>query len=970
MKRKHLIALGLAIVVVIGLVTSAFVLLYKPKAKINDLTSEDAQDKSSSFSMDNNECSAVISPTVNVYEGEEASQINSSIKSVTASNEGIVVKTTKNKTALSDLGTNDIFFLEGSQDTAFEQTFIGKIESKNEQDNEITYIIGTPTFDEVFDVLQFDHSEVLTNDKISEIETVEGVVVTQKDSLKDDFGNAQTQTVSSNSNPEVSYLSYNPDQKPLASPTIDKSLNLENDSLIFDFNIDLLDTFGFETKSNSEFKDVYTLQESNRIKVYRTDTGFCYHRDNCPCVSKSKFEMTLTEANLEGFDPCYLCNPPVTQTDPGVFTFDASLDLTGKVGIESIDFGACLNWDIENGDGLEDLSTYVNGNFVGEASIKAGFKCELGGRTTTITLPFGVGHFQGLDEKLFPLAFIGYNAYLTPVSAESNDGIRLATSSVPLTIGIIVYVDAYGSLSLSSSIEMNCNYNFTYTNDIVTNGNVRFDQNLNDDFNAEFKLITELKGDADAHFGISGMVYIFNLNVLEVAIARIGAEAEGMLKLQYSKDLVNGDSESSFDSDFYMRIYYKLFSINLRMRCKINTLLGLIDVSAEAKYDYTAKDETLKEWGIKGTTQFVDSKMSYTSVTAKDSKSLYYIDTNGQLIKETGKYREPLYTEPFFIICGIDETYIYLLSVSSEGDGYDVYRVHKNRGTSKRIISSLANFLMFDKSNIYYSSTFDKTVVTKFNREDLSEKYFIDSSDEIVLMTKQYDGNYYLVTQSTNFFDRLFGGGNRCRLYNASGEELKDYGENVDVKNYLFQKQNNSYYSAARMTSGGFLRSTAAEIYWSSLGRDNYVRAESVSGWNYTSKGILVTQNIPVEELPPEKVDENNNPIPIPKFRMVIYGASNGSTINVQDVFSNQAMFTLCQSKNGRWYYFDQTDKELILYSLSENFSQKEIEKVFPREELPCNLSECSMTNVDNTLYFYTIKDNKYSQVLYRYNIT
>lgn len=110
------------------------------------------------------------------------------------------------------------------------------------------------------------------------------------------------------------------------------------EGLLFDYNIDLLEAFGLDKNSSPDFQEKYDVTESERIqdvKVYRTTTGICYHRETCPCVGRSKFEMTLTEAADEGFEPCLLCNPPLL-TDGGVSNFDAKLELEGKVGLESI----------------------------------------------------------------------------------------------------------------------------------------------------------------------------------------------------------------------------------------------------------------------------------------------------------------------------------------------------------------------------------------------------------------------------------------------------------------------------------------------------------------------------------------------------------------------------------------------------------------------------------------------------------
>lgn len=44
--------------------------------------------------------------------------------------------------------------------------------------------------------------------------------------------------------------------------------------------------------------------------VYITDTGTKYHVDGCQHLSNSKHEISLTEALVEGYEPCTVCQAP------------------------------------------------------------------------------------------------------------------------------------------------------------------------------------------------------------------------------------------------------------------------------------------------------------------------------------------------------------------------------------------------------------------------------------------------------------------------------------------------------------------------------------------------------------------------------------------------------------------------------------------------------------------------------------
>jgi len=50
--------------------------------------------------------------------------------------------------------------------------------------------------------------------------------------------------------------------------------------------------------------------------LYITKTGTKYHRDGCRYLSKSKIPTTLANATAQGYTPCSVCNPPVSNFAP------------------------------------------------------------------------------------------------------------------------------------------------------------------------------------------------------------------------------------------------------------------------------------------------------------------------------------------------------------------------------------------------------------------------------------------------------------------------------------------------------------------------------------------------------------------------------------------------------------------------------------------------------------------------------
>ena len=943
---KWVISIVLVCSILLGSGAGYFALSYQVQPVINDYTQTVKQDQNPGSDEhtegSGDDAAAVLSSSVKMFTGDSASQINAAIDNVQATNAGLYFDV-EDGTAFEDLGIGDIFYLEGSESSPLGETYIGRITNISDQSGGATYLIEAPMVDEVFDVLRFDYEQVLTTENITDIETLDGVNVTKTDSLSSYFTN-----VSSTFDNEAEVLPLKSDASVV--PLADAS---GTEGLLFDYNIDLLEAFGLDKNSSPDFQEKYDVTESERIqdvKVYRTTTGICYHRETCPCVGRSKFEMTLTEAADEGFEPCLLCNPPLL-TDGGVSNFDAQLELEGKVGLESIDFGLDYDWDILNGEGLENLSISADGNFLAEAKLNANFEYELSGRTTTLSLPFNTLKLQGLKEKMFPIAFIGFNGSVTPV-VSGNESIRMLTGAVPMTIGVIVYVDLSGNVSIGASAYFSYSQSFQYHNDVVKNGEWTFEQTVETEPSFKAGLEAEVSGDADVHLGCSLSLYVFNLNVVELAAAKVGAEAEGTVKLEYSTDTQN-KSENEISGSYYMRLYYKLLELNVKLKTKVK-IWSLVNLSSTIDYSYIYLDKTIAEWGLKSPTRFQSGIMSYTAMTAQDANAIYYKDTDGKLIREAEGYRTVLFDRDFFSICGIDESYLYLL-IPNENGVYDIYRVALDgSGANKKIAEDISNCLTIDETYIYYVTDFDTTTICRLNREYLKEDTFATFSDDVKYMAAQ-DADFYVVTEEGGTLASLFGGTSRCYLLNRSGDIIGDYGTNPEIKNY-YLSDNGSYYQAARMVSSGYLRSTASEIHWMSKGKDTTVLAEGISGWNAKKDiGIFTTLN--------------NNGTGKAPYKIVLYRAADGSRKDVTEVNSNQAFFTLCQSSGGEWYFFDQTDTELTLYVMDANFNSKKAIKTFSLSEIPYDLSDCSMTIMNKRIYFYTMPDSKTSKVLYRYDL-
>ena len=949
-KLKAVIAVVLVITLAVSGIGGYVFLFYQPRPVVNDYTAQEATDSGGEAGDhaggDDTPNTAVFSSGVEFFEEADTDKINASIRDYELTNKGLIVHIDKG-TAMDDLGVGDIFFLEGDASTPLGETYIGKIVSVSEDENGMAYLLDDPRVDEVFDVLDFELSEALTADKLSSIDTVEGVTVRTVDSLDPYFLGAGK----SNSGYQVVKLGSSGSGGTVTSLG---SLN-DNGELLIEIELDLLKALGLSEEDASQYQEKYEYQEGERVKVYRNSTGKRYHNKGCSYVALSRHEISLADAVKQNYTPCTKCKPPLLADDEGIYEFKPELTLTGRIGLENIACDVIFDWDILEGKGVENLGFHVNGNYLAEVELKSDLEWEWSGRDTVVTLPLNVLKVQGLKEKMVPVAFLGYNFTntFTVHGKDKNDQIRDKTALMPLTLALAVYVDMSGKISLSGTAVFNYKEQFDHKLDICRNGEWVWENDYTSgEPTTELRTEVELSGDADVHAGVSVLVYVFNLNPVDVAIAKFGAEAEGTVKVSYSSKM--GINDEPISASYHVRTYLKLLDAVVKLKVAINA--GPAKVNAAVNLTFTALDITLFECGAKTQTRYNGSEMSYSVVTAQDGEYEYYKDSNGNLIKEKDGFTTTLYSDDFFAICGIDESYIYLLRNSSEVSGaHDIYRVSIERSTSKKIAEGVTNCLMMDENYIYYVTDFDEKTVYRLDRNSLKEESFYHADDPIRYMKPQDDG-YYVVTEDSDLFSWFFGVDYNYILLDSKGNPAENYGENPTVYNMALGR-NKGYYQAAKIISSGYLRNTAEEVYWLSLSKASHVKVEGISGWHSTNEGIFTTVN---------NDGESGSGAP---YSIVLYRAQDGTQVPVTDVHSNQAFFTLCQSSLGDWYFFDETEDSLVLYTMKKDFSNKTVVNSISLAERPYSLSTCGTTIMNNRIYFYTIPDNSSSTVFYRYDI-
>ncbi len=936
---KAILAVVLSVVIIATGTVGGFLIFGQPKAKINDTTvmgQGEAEQNGKKL-----EPRAVISPNVVLFD-EGAAEINNAITSVKTTSGGVYLDVAAG-TDMDSLGVGDIFFLDGSETTPMGEPYFGKVSSVKTVDGKTSLVLEAPRADEVFDALSFNTENILEDCETATFTALEGVTIV-----------SDAQTIGTSKGVGL------PEASTLGEAGKAETITLVNEERKFDVGrkIELslkLDIFEAYKQCNSDKYEDEPNYSNAATKVYTTPKGCAYHVKDCFHLKASKEvnEVSLATADSEGRSPCKHCKPPAL--DGRTVKTEPELTLTGSVGLENIKCGIKCNWDILEGKGIEDLSFDISGDFVAKAELKGGMETSIGGADTEIEWESDILDsslkIQGLKEKVFPIAYYSVTQNIQCTAAGDNNMVRVAVENMPISILIMVYLDVQGNITMGVTANYEYSRHFEYDQDVVTNGQ----WNLESETKVEEPEITwgleaGVSGSIDAHVGLSAMVYVFNINIVDVGIVKVGAEAEGKLALSVDNTTIDS-SEPWFDASIFARTYVKVLDINLLINVDAELFGGIAGLEAGADFNWTLIDATIAKWGEKLPTRFDKDTMSSSNITAKDATASYYKDEDGRLIMDVNDKKTILYDDEFFTICGIDESYIYFLKTENSST-YDVYRVSKETRAVKEIIGSIDSVLYSDEEHIYYVDGFNKKQIYKFNRFKEERESFATFDHDVEVMTKQGD-NFYVTTADNDGMSWFFGASNYYYLIDSAGNIITDYGSNIEVSQYDITDKD-KYRVAVNRVSGGVLRGVAREVCWMSKDGSASVVTDGVSGWNFLDDGIITSQNNIGGETP---------------YKMVLYKAEDGSQVTLTETASNQTIFTMQQSGTGDWYYFDQSEQELILYTLDSNFQNKQVVKTFPLDEIKYSLTECGMEILNNCVFFYAISGDDSCEVIKRYDL-
>lgn len=627
------------------------------------------------------------------------------------------------------------------------------------------------------------------------------------------------------------------------------------------------------------------------------------------------------------------------------------LKVSMEANFEKLGINSKIDFDLS---GLHDLYFDVEKDIGVKSTIESGIELNIDKKETSIGSD-EIIKLCGLDQKMFPLFYIdiGTKKMLTVFGGKISDKIEDLTASLPISVGVIVYIDLDGNLKVGLSVEGSYESRTGNRLAIVENDEWKFsNEELYNEEKVSVSVTGEATASADLNTGVDVLINISSVNIADVALAKIGIEVEAKATLKIGveriNDVITPTQEASIDG--HLRLYLKILDIDIKFKLKNQ----LIPISVQR--NMTIFDITLLELGEKPETYYNDETMKIGQVSGEDTDFNYYKTNYGMLVKESksDKWKQTIYSKGFDQLCAMDASYIYV-TVPGDNGTFDIVRIDKDDDNIYRtVVESVLYVLEEDDQYIYYLSEDEENIIYRYKRDNGETEQFMTFDYHVQLMHEQEDGNFYVITKEDNMVAALFGEEtNYYYVVNKDKKILNDYGSEPTVDQYYIEKVEDNYYVAQKFYTHERTRPTATEVVFMGSNKSLQVQTITDAGWKSTSLGIVTEQQI-----------EGGT-----GYNMVVYATPNGEMRTITPVTSRYAMFTLSESDSGEWYFFDQEEDAVVLYKLDANLANKTEVKRFPNEEFRCQMEDCSMENTDNVLYFYQI-NNDDTDVLYRYDLS
>ena len=604
MKKSVLIAIIAVALVIIGVVVSIIIFPMIKKPTDTDSPLETNDDLTESIANDHG--NAELNSNVNLYDKSDTRSIEDSILSASSKGDHLVLDLEKDS-PLGSLEKGDIFLLQGDPDSPFGECYFGKVVSKTNQAGDISFEIETPEIDEVFDSIDFDFSQEINLSNASSVITPEGVTVRTVDDLSAEF-DLQDDGVKTGSlaTPGMSLLSNTQTTNEGVTP------NVSGNNILIEFSLDLQKLIGEKmspSDGESEAKDDPELPTSEAFyTVYYTNAKLHYHKEDCHLVKRKDYSTSISGAKSMGLTACKICRP----FDSSMET-DTNLTLTGTIGLNDIKVSIeseSGDWDIA--DGFDNFKIKTDGKFVAKLKLHGDIEYEFSSEEREILVDENrewsfewsndkdkLISFEGLDKKLFPLLFIAYDGkWSVQAGFGSNDDVAM-----PLTIGLMLYTDIEGNITAGA--DLYCSYEYPIKREIDIFKDGKFlgigasdEDSPSESSEAEGKFKWGLKFEAKAEADVqllngSVMLYVGNINLLELSIFKCGIEANGTVAFDSDK-WQNDHHGLSAEGKAYA--YMEFFQLDFK--AKIESKWG-IDEETSAHFGPAIR----MQWGFAGTTE-------------------------------------------------------------------------------------------------------------------------------------------------------------------------------------------------------------------------------------------------------------------------------------------------------------------------------------------------------------------------------
>ena len=555
-RTLRIIAFALSITLILGILGTMLLLF-------GDFFDKSRGDDAEEAFVPSDVVNASLAPDVKFFDREKTAEIENSIQYANQYQDYLDMEI-DSSSPLATLSVGDCFMLVGDEDSAFGSTYFGKVTSKYKRSNGTYVRVETPSIYELFDNMDMNILQKLDYSNMESYEALEGVQVHSLSAGRSTDSNNKRRLA-------PGFDGIVPNNIPNGV-----GITLELDLL------KLLNDLSKGDKNKSAFTEVNKSQAKD-LEVCYTRTGVCYHKSSCHFVTRNpSTSCSIYDAVVDlGLRPCNVCKPysynPENQDEDLV---DVELKLKGSVTLTNMTIGFVgkngKDWEFDQG--FENLSVKTSGTLTADVKLEGNVSLKFEGEDTAFTIDglFGKPFLtvEGLKEKLIPFLYCAWEGATFHITDVPDNDDKF---SAPLSIGILFYTDLYGNISVGC--EVNCTYTKQITNEIDIYKDGKFlgigaekdvvNENISEsDNSSDFSWSMKAEASGEVTFealGASVMLYLGNINVLELKVATLVLDASG----SYGYDSAKKDEEDGgFFKEGDARLHLKMFDLKMKAKVK------------------------------------------------------------------------------------------------------------------------------------------------------------------------------------------------------------------------------------------------------------------------------------------------------------------------------------------------------------------------------------------------------------------